>query len=146
MNGFPSVSKERPRVLNLPFTDLISMEFEKLALEVRAHFAGLSVIKPPFVVGSSGVRHRYTFLVSGGPELFAFDFYEKLGVMEVIQTFAKKLDTNATACIVNLGGRIDSKTLQLASVCGIDIIGPEDIQNLFTREAVRVPNASASVT
>jgi hypothetical protein len=122
------------------------MEFEKLALEVRAHFAGLSVIKPPFVVGSSGVRHRFTFLASGGPELFAFDLYEQAGAMEVIRTFVKKLDTGATACIINLGGKIDNETMQLASVYGIDIISPEEIQNLFEQKAVPVPNANTSET
>src|SRR5208337_4226265 len=133
---------ERPRVLNLPLKALIAMEFEKLTLEVRAHFSGLSVIKPPFVVGSSGVRHRFTFLASGGPEQFAFDLFEKMGVPEVIQAFAKKLDTGVTVCIINLGGLIDGETLQLASVYGINIIGPEDIQSLFVREAVQVQNAS----
>lgn len=118
------------------------MEFEKLALEVRAHFAGLSVIKPPFVVGSSGVRHRFSFLASRDSELFAFDIYEKVGVVEVIRTFAKRLDTSVTACIINLGGGIDSKTSQLASVYGIDTLSPGEIQNLFGRQAVRVQNVS----
>jgi hypothetical protein len=118
------------------------MEYEKLALEVRAHFAGLSVIKPPFVVGSSGVRHRFSFLSSRGPELFAFDICEKVGVEEVIQTFAKRLDTNVKACVVNLGGRIDSEALQLASVYGISVISPGEIQNCFARQAVRVENVS----
>lgn len=145
MNGFPSISVERSRALNLPFLKLITMEFEKLALEVRAHFAGLSVIKPPFVVGSSGVRHRFTFLVSGGPELFAFDLYEQVGVVEVIQTFVKRLDTGATACIINLGGKIDGETLQLASVYGMGIINPEEIRNLFAQKAVPVPNANTTV-
>lgn len=120
----------------------MTMEYEKLALEVRAHFAGLSVIKPPFVVGSSGVRHRFTFLASEGSALFAADIYEQVGVMEVIRTFTKKLDTGVTACIVNLGGRIDSETLQLASVYGIDIFGPGDIQSSFAREAVQVQSVN----
>ena len=142
MKGLPSISFERPRVLNLRFLGLTTMEFEKLALEVRAHFAGLSVIKPPFVVGSSGVRHKFTFLASRGSELFAFDIYEKVGVMEVIRTFAKSLDTGVKACIINLGGRIDSETLQLASVYGISILGPGEIQNCFAREAVQAQNVS----
>jgi hypothetical protein len=118
------------------------MESEKLTLEVRAHLAGLSVIKPPFVVGSSGVRHRFTFLASGGRDVFAFDICEKVGAVEVIRAFAKKLDTGVTACIINLGGRIDSEALRLASVYGIDILGPADVQNSFAREAVQVQNAS----
>ena len=118
------------------------MEFEKFALEVRAHFAGLSVIKPPFVVGSSGVRHRFTLLASGGPEFFAFDICENVGVEEVIRTFAKSLDTSAKACIINLGGRIDSETLQLASLYGIRILSPGEIQNLFARQAVQVQNVN----
>jgi hypothetical protein len=121
---------------------MTTMEFEKLALEVRAHFAGLSVIKPPFVVGSSGVRHRFTFLASRGPELFAFDICEEVGAVEVIRTFAKSLDAGVAACIVNLGGRIDSETLQLASVYGIRILSPGEIQNLFARQAVQVQNVS----
>jgi hypothetical protein len=119
---------------------MATMEFEKLALDVRAHFAGLSIIKPPFVVGSSGVRHRFTFLASKGSELFAFDICENVGVEEVIRTFAKSLDTSAKACIINLGGRIDSETLQLASAYGIRILSPGEIQNLFTRQAVQVQN------
>ena len=121
---------------------MTTMEYEKLALEIRAHFAGLSVIKPPFVVGSSGVRHRFTFLASRGSERFAFDICEKVDVVEVIRTFAKSLDAGAKACIINLGGRIGSETLQLASVYGIRILSPGEIQNLFPRQAVQVQNVS----
>ena len=142
MNGLPSISFERPRVLNSRFLGLTTMEFEKLALEVRAHLAGLSVIKPPFVAGSSGVRHRFTFLASGGSDLFAFDIYEKVGVAEMIRTFAKSLDTGVKACVIDLGGRIDGEALQLASVYGTSILGPGEIWNCFAREAVQAQNVS----
>jgi hypothetical protein len=122
------------------------MEYEKLALEVRAHLAGLSVIKPPFMVGSSGIQHRFTFLASEGSALFAFDIYDQVGEMEVIRTFTKKLDTSVTACIVNLGGRIDSEALRLASVYGIDVLSPGGIQNCFARESVQVQNPSEQVS
>jgi hypothetical protein len=139
MSSLPLFSMEKPRVLNLLLQQLMSMEYEKLALEVRAHKAGLSVIKPPFVVGSSGVRHRFTFLASEGPALSAFDICEQVGVMEVIRTYAKKLDTGVAACIVNLGARIDSEISRLASSYGIDILGPGDIQNCFKCE-IGVPS------
>lgn len=142
MNALPPISNERPRALNSFSLERATMEFEKLTLEVRAHFAGLSVIKPPFVVGSSGVRHKFTFLASRDSELFAFDFCEKVGVMEVIQTFAKSLDIGVKACMMNLGGEIGSEASQLASAYGIDILSPGEIQNLFGRQAVRVQNVS----
>jgi hypothetical protein len=127
---------------NLPFLELTAMECEKLTLEVKAQVTGLTVIKPPFVVGSSGVRHRFTFVASRNRDLFAFDICEKVGAVEVIRTFAKALDTGVKACIINLGGRIDSETLQLASAYRISILGPADLLNSFAREAVQVQSAS----
>ena len=66
------------------------MYYEKLALEVNAATAGMTVVKPPVQKGTSGVEHRYTMMATYGATMYGVDIYPEVGEIEIIGTFAKR--------------------------------------------------------
>jgi len=108
-----------------------SVYYERLALETRLSLAGFKVVKPPTLSGISGVSHRCSLLVSKGSGFYGFDIYPETGEIEVIRTYIKMLDTGARMFIASLKGKPNNRARGLASVYGIPIVGPGDIDSLL---------------
>ena len=118
------------------------MYYEKLALEVGATVAGLDVVKPAVVRGTSGVEHRFTFVAADGPDFYAFDVCSQVGQVEILRTYVKKMDTGARTFVVCLSGRPDAQVKELARIYGIDVLSPSDVGDFFSdriAENIRIP-------
>jgi len=118
------------------------MYYEKLALEVGATVAGFDVIKPPVVMGTSGVEHRFTFVATDGPEVYAFDVCSQVGQAEILRAYVKKMDTGARTFMVCLSGRPDAEAKELARIYGIDVLSPSDVGDFFSNridQNIRIP-------
>ncbi len=107
------------------------MYFETLALEIYAAKAGWEVIKPARAMGTSGVEHKFSFLVTKHGHICAIDLYKEVGQVEVLRTFLKEMDTKATVLLVCLSGRPTAEGMDLAKEYGFRIMGPGDIQSMF---------------
>ena len=107
------------------------MEFEKLALEVSAMRAGLTAVTPRVLRGESGVEHRFDLVFSDGTRSFAFDFYERVTDVEVVSSYAKKLDTGASVNIVSLRGSATEEARQLALSYEVKILNPKAAETFF---------------
>lgn len=108
------------------------MYYERLALRSRLLVVGLKVIKPPVLRGESGVEHRFSLVAVDGPHIYGFDIYPDAGAVEVLRTYIKKLDIGASTFIVCLSGKPSDEAQRLASGYGIRILGPGEIEALFT--------------
>jgi hypothetical protein len=106
------------------------MEFEKLALEVSAVKAGLTPMSPHVLQGDSGTEHRFNMLFSDGAKKYAFDFYEDVTEIEVIRSFAKKLDTRTLVNIV-CTGEVSDRARTLAVGYEMKILTPEAAKTFF---------------
>ncbi len=113
------------------------MYYEKLALEVGATVAGLEVVKPPEVRGASGIDQRFTFLASESDEFYAFDVCNEVGEREIIQCYLKKMDTGARTFVVCLSGRPKGKAQEMAKYYGIEILGPKEVGDFFSKRIER---------
>jgi hypothetical protein len=109
------------------------MYYEKLALEVNASVAGLEVLKPSVVRGSSGVDHRFTVVAAEKERLYAFDLYQEVGQAEVLRTYIKEMDTGATTYIVCLSGRPNEEAKALSKSYGVEILGPKEVGDFFSK-------------
>ena len=112
---------------------LDNLYYEKLALEVGATVAGYEVTKPARVLGASGVEQKFDFLAAEGDKKYAFDIYNDVGEVEVIRTYVKKMDTGVETFIVCLSGRPKEKAKDLSENYGIQILGPKEVGDFFTR-------------
>jgi len=118
--------------------------FENLVLEIYATKAGLEVIKPARCQGTSGIEHRFSFLTSEGPRMYAFDVYPEVGEVEVIRTYLKRMDTGAETFLVCLKGRPTAAGSRLASEYGLRVLGPADVEVVF--DSIRTPASNGSGT
>jgi hypothetical protein len=109
------------------------MYYERLALEVSATVAGLNVVKPPIITGASGVNHKFTFVATDGTANYAFDVYPDLGQVEILRSYVKKMDTGASTYIVCLSGRPSTDALEMARCYDMDILGPGDVGDFFSK-------------
>jgi len=107
------------------------MYFEKLVLEVHAKNAGWEAVKPPVVQGKSGVLQKFSFLATDGPRYYGFDIYSDVSEEAVLQTYMKRLDTEALTVIISLSGRPRERVSKLAENYGISILSPGDIEGFF---------------
>lgn len=114
------------------------MYYEKLALEVGATVAGYEVAKPPTILGTSGVEQRFTFVATEGDTKYAFDIYNDVGEVEILRTYVKKMDTGAEAFIVCLSGRPKERAKELSENYGIQILGPREVGDFFTRRITQI--------
>ena len=121
------------------------MYYELLALEIHATAAGLEVLKPPTLVGRSGITHKFSFMAKDDNLNYGFDIYNDVTREEVIRTFAKKLDTKAYAFIVSLRGRPKQEVISLADEYGITVLGPADIDTFFNWMKVEATNPRESL-
>jgi len=112
------------------------MEYEKLALEVSASKAGLTLDSSPVLVGESGVGHRFTLLFSSGGRLYGFDFYDTVTEIEVVKSYAKKFDSRADVNLVCLSGEATEGARSLALAYGMRILGPNALDSYFAMESV----------
>ena len=108
------------------------MYYERLALEVGATVAGLEVIKPPRIVGESGIEHKFTFVAADDTRRYAFDVYTDVKEIEIIRTYIKKMDTGAEAYVVCLSGRPSEQARELAKNYGIDVLTPMEVGDFFS--------------
>ena len=108
------------------------MYYEKLALEVGATVAGLSVVKPARIRGNSGVEQKFTFVAGDGPEMYGFDVYPEVGQVEMLRSYVKKMDTDAKVYVVCLSGRPNDGAKELGKNYGIEILGPREVGDFFS--------------
>ena len=80
------------------------MELERLMVKVAATKAGLQVIEPPILTGRSGATHTFSFLATDGFQSFAFDFYDKVGEVDLLSSYVKMMDTGVLVHIVCFHG------------------------------------------
>ena len=114
------------------------MYYEKLALEVGATVAGYEVAKPPTILGASGIEQRFTFVATEGDKKYAFDIYNDVGEVEILRTYVKKMDTGAETYIVCLSGRPKERAKELSVNYGIQILGPREVGDFFTRRITQL--------
>ena len=113
----------------------VTLQYEKLALRVKAAKSHLEVVSPPTIAGRSGVTHRFDFVAVGGKKRLAFDICEMVSETDVIKTFAKQLDTGASAFIILAGERMTEGAARLAAEYGLRVLRPPDFGSAFrTRE------------
>jgi hypothetical protein len=112
--------------------------YEKLALEVGATVAGYEVMKPAVIMGASGIEQRFTFVAVEGPNKYAFDIYNDVGEVEVLKTYVKKMDTGAETFVVCLSGRPKEQAKELSENYGIQILGPKEVGDFFTRRIAQL--------
>ena len=110
------------------------MEFEKLALEVSALKAGLKAVNPRVIRGTSGVEHRFDLLFSDGARNYAYDFYESVGEVEVVKSYAKKFDAGCTLSIISPAGRVSDAAKDLALSYNMRLLTPEAATTFFALE------------
>ncbi len=110
------------------------MEYEKLALEVSAIRAGLTAVNPHVLPGDSGVDHTFNLLFTDGSRYYAFDFYERVTDIEVVKSFAKKLDTRSSVNIVCMGVDVTKEARLLAASYDMHILSPGGAETFFTRQ------------
>ena len=114
------------------------MYYEKLALEVGATVAGYEVAKPPRILGASGVEQKFDFVASEEGTKYAFDIYNDVGEVEILRTYVKKMDTGAETFIVCLSGRPKDRAKELSVNYGIQILGPKEVGDLFTKRITKL--------
>jgi hypothetical protein len=110
------------------------LEFERLAVEVGATKAGLKPVVPRTVQGESGVVHSFSLLFSDGGRFHAFDIYDSVSDIEVVKSYAKKLDTGCSVDIVCPDGKVTGGADRLAASYGIRVVSPEAAAALLTPE------------
>jgi hypothetical protein len=118
------------------------MEFEKLSLEVSAAKAGLSAVNPHVLQGSSGVEHRFDLLFTDGSLNYAFDFYESLTEVEVLKSYAKKVDSECSVNIICPAGKAAKEAKKLAHSYNMRVITPESALAFFALEGVEPASSS----
>jgi hypothetical protein len=113
------------------------MSYERLALEVGATLAGLDIVRPAVIRGTSGVQHRFTFVATRGPLSYAFDICTEVGEVEVIRTYIKKLDTGARTLVVCPSGKVEPEARDLSESYGIEILGTKEVEDFFSKNITR---------
>ena len=109
------------------------MYYEELALEVNATIAGLEVKKPPVLRGKSGVEHRFAFLAADGQTRYGFDVCPKVGEVEILRAFVKKMDTDVEASVVCLSGRPEPEGEIMSAKYRIKVLSPGDVGDFFSK-------------
>ena len=112
------------------------MELERLELRVAAAKAGLQVVDPPLLTGRSGVTHRFNFLASDASGSFGFDFYERVGEIELLKSAIKKFDTGANIQVVCLKGIPTIEAELLARDLEVKILSPETLVRSFEQQLI----------
>jgi hypothetical protein len=118
---------------------------EKLSLEVEASKLGWYIVKPPRIVGISGIEHTFSFVASSGRVKYAFDVYEEVTEMEVIKSYARKYDTGAVVNLVTTKGVSSPEGQRLAKEYGMTVLKSDEIAPFF-RSALISNNADQSET
>lgn len=118
------------------------MEFEKLALEVGAVKAGLEPVIPRTVQGESGVVHSFNLLFSDGSRLHALDIYDSVTDIEVVKSYAKKLDTGCAVSVVCQAGRVTEDARRLAQSYDLPVLTPEVASKFFSLKKAAPRSAS----
>jgi hypothetical protein len=112
------------------------MEYEKLVIELSARKAGLTPVTPHVLKGDSGIDHKVSLLFTDGSRLYGFDFYDTVGELEVVRTYAKKFDSKASINIVCLRGEITEAARSLAHSYDMRILSPKTVEEFLIFEPV----------
>ena len=104
---------------------------EKLSLEVEAAKLGWYIVKPPRIVGNSGVEHSFSFLATSGRVKYAFDVYDQVTELEVLKSYARKFDTGSIVNLVSAKGTASAEAQSLAKEYGMKVLAPEEISPFF---------------
>ena len=86
------------RVFNMPSNEAVKRIIRRLFPSAHER------IEPPILPGTSGVRHRFSFLVKVNDKLCAVDIYDHVSEVEVLRSYIKMYDTHATGRIISETG------------------------------------------
>ncbi len=115
------------------------MEAEKLALEVQVTRVGWKAVMPPRITGRSGVVHAFSFLASDGRTHFAFDIYNKVTPIEVLNTYVKSVDTGVQPALICVNDDVTDEARSLAKEYGMKIITATGIPRHFDSVMLEKP-------
>jgi hypothetical protein len=116
------------------------MELERLMVKVAATRAGLQIVEPPTLVGRSGATHTFSFLATDGLRSFAFDFYDRVGEIDLLSSYVKMMDTGVVVHIVCFHGNPTIEAEGGAKDYRIRILRSGELANFFEK---RLATASA---
>ena len=105
-------------------------------LEVTSRLFGWEVVRPPKVMGKSGVMHRFSFMAVKGDSTRAVDVYGKVSEGDVISTFTKSYDTGTSGAVIFTSEPPTEAARRLAKEYALDIVSARDIATIFRREPV----------
>jgi len=90
---------------------------------------GHRAIEPPVLRGKlSGIVHKFSLLVSMEGRFCAFDIYGSVGIMDVLKTRVKVLDTEASGYIVSSSSNITPGAREIAWRYGISLATANEIE------------------
>ena len=115
------------------------MEAEKLALEVQVARVGWKATSPPRLTGRSGVVHAFSFLAWDGKTYFAFDIYNRVTPIEVLNTYVKSMDTGAQPALICIDEDVTEEARTLAKEYGMKIIPASGIPKHFDSIVLQKP-------
>jgi hypothetical protein len=119
------------------------MDWEKLTLSVQASKLGWEVVKPPFVRGESGVNHAFDFLATTSTVKYAFDVYQQITEIEVLNSYIKKVDTKSIVNLICVTGKTNDGASRLAEEYGMKVMRTAEIQAFFETLLLKKPNGTA---
>ena len=107
------------------------MAGELLEIEVGSIMLGWSVLKPSKLLGKSGAWHRFSYIAQKENKVLAFDVYPGVGDIEVIRTYCKAIDTEATVAVVCPAGCVTERGRELAREFEVRILNSENVVQFF---------------
>jgi hypothetical protein len=110
------------------------MELERLMVRVAATRAGLQVVEPPILTGRSGATHTFSFLATDGLQSFAFDFYDRVGEIDLLSSYVKMMDTGVVVHIVCFHGNPTIEAEGGAKEYRIKILRSGELSNFFEKK------------
>ncbi|HYC12404.1 MAG TPA: hypothetical protein VEC02_07100 [Nitrososphaerales archaeon] len=115
------------------------MELERLMVKVAATRAGLQVVEPPTLVGRSGATHTFSFLATDGFQSFAFDFYDRVGEVDLLSSYVKMMDTGVPVHIVCFRGNPSIEAEGGARDYRIRILRSGELAKFFEKRVAAAP-------
>jgi hypothetical protein len=115
------------------------MELERLMVRVAATKAGLQVIDPPVMTGRSGSTHKFSFLATDGFRTYAFDFYDRVGEVDLLASYVKMMDTGVLVHIVCFNGSPTIEAEGGAKDYRIQILKSGELSKFFEKKMAAAP-------
>lgn len=103
--------------------------------------AGFFRSVPSAVRGTSGVSHQFTLMYFDSDSHVVVDVYDRASAVEVIQTYAKALDTSSRARVVSVE-EPTAFAVELAKKYGLALDTASDVQEMYSKTLGKSSTAS----